>query len=67
MNPAWGDAQIVLGFYQACLTLLVWLLAAFACLTVFATGMFLWRECTTPSNRLASPPLGSPNELGVRG
>jgi hypothetical protein len=67
MGTAWMDAQFVLGFYQACLTLLAWLLAAFACLTVFANVMFLWHERTTPSNRPASPPLGSPNELGVRG
>ncbi len=67
MSRTWLDAQFVLGFYQACLGVLAWLLAAFACLSVFATVMFLWRERTTPSNRPASPPLGNPNELGVRG
>ena len=61
------DAQLVLGLYQVCPTVLAWLLAAFACLSVFATVMFLWRERTTPSNRPAGPPLGSPNELGIRG
>jgi uncharacterized iron-regulated membrane protein len=67
MGTAWMDPQFVLDFYQACLTVLVWLLAAFACLTVFATVMFLWWERTTPSNRPASPPIRHPSELGVRG
>jgi hypothetical protein len=67
MSRAWMDAQFVLDFYQACPTLLVWLLASFACLTVLATVMFVWRERTTPANRPATPPLGSPNVLGVRG
>jgi uncharacterized iron-regulated membrane protein len=67
MGTAWMDAQFVLDFYQTCLAVLVWLLATFACLTVLATAMFLWRERTTPSNRPASPPLRRPSEMGVRG
>jgi hypothetical protein len=61
------DAQFVLDVYQAFLTLLVWLLAAFASLTVLATVMFVWRERTAPSNRPASLPLRGPSELGIRG
>jgi uncharacterized iron-regulated membrane protein len=67
MDATWMDAQFVLDFYRTFLTLLVWLLASFACLTVFATALFLWRERTAPSNRPATPPLERPNELGVRG
>jgi hypothetical protein len=54
MNPAWGDAQIVLDFYQTCLRLLVWLLAAFACLGILASVMLLCLECL-PSSRSAIP------------
>jgi hypothetical protein len=67
MGPELVDAAMMLKIYQAFLAALVWLLAAFACLTVFFTGMFLWRERTALSNRPASPCIGSPNELGVGG
>jgi hypothetical protein len=39
MNTPWVDGQILLDFYQACLTLLVWLLATFAGLGILASGM----------------------------
>ena len=48
MTTTWVDAQIVLDFYQTCLTLLVWLLATFACLGILASVMFLCVECATP-------------------
>jgi len=48
MTTTWVDAQIVLDFYQACLTLLVWLLASFACLGILASVMFLCVEFATP-------------------
>jgi hypothetical protein len=56
MNTAWMDGQFVLDFYQACLTLLVWLLATFACLGVLASGLLLCLECSssTGSASLAS-------------
>jgi len=39
MTTTWVDGQIVLDFYQAFLTLLVWILATFACLGILASGM----------------------------
>jgi hypothetical protein len=48
MNTAWMDAQFVFDFYQTFLTLLVWLLASFACLGILASVMFLFVECATP-------------------
>jgi hypothetical protein len=58
MNTAWMDGQFVLDFYQALLTLLVWLLATFACLGVLATALLLCLECSpsTGSASLASEP-----------
>jgi hypothetical protein len=53
MNTTWVDAQFVLDFYQAFLTLLVWLLATFACLGVLAAVMFLCWECSHPFARSA--------------
>jgi hypothetical protein len=47
------DGQIVLDFYQAFLTLLVWLLASFACLGVLASVLLLYLECI-PFTRPAS-------------
>ena len=45
MSTAWMDAQLVVDFYQICLTLLVWLLATFACLGVLASVVLLCLEC----------------------
>lgn len=58
MKTAWMDAQFVLDFHQTCLTLLVWLLATFACLSVLASVLQLCLECSlsTRSASLASKP-----------
>ena len=60
MDTAWMDAQLVVDFYQTCLTLLVWLLAAFACLGVLASVLLFCLECSlsTGSASLASKPHG---------
>jgi len=66
MTTTWVDAQIVLDFYQTCLTLLVWLLASFAGLGILASVMFLCLECATPLTRSPSRSLKPPSEIGVQ-
>ena len=66
MDTAWMEGQFVLDFYQACLTLLVWLLASFAGLGILASVMFLCLECATPLTRSASRSLKPPSEIGVQ-
>jgi hypothetical protein len=66
MNTPWVDGQILLDFYQACLTLLAWLLASFACLGILASVMFLCVEYATPLTRSASRSLKPPSEIGVQ-
>jgi hypothetical protein len=66
MSTAWMDAQFVFDFYQACLTLLVWLLASFAGLGILASVMFLCVEYATPLTRSASRSLKPPSEIGVQ-
>jgi hypothetical protein len=58
MNPTWMDAQFVLDVYQAFLTLLVCILATFACLGVLASVLVLCLECnpSTGSAGLAPKP-----------
>jgi len=69
MNTAWMDGQIVLDFYQAFLTLLVWLLASFACLGVLASVLLLCLECSpsTGSASLAPKPHCDIGAQGVKG
>jgi hypothetical protein len=45
VNTTWMDGQFVLSFYQACLTLLVWLLATFSCLGILTSLAMLCYEC----------------------
>lgn len=66
MNTTWVDAQMVLDFYQAFLTLLVWLLAGFACPGILASMTLLCLECS-PFARSAGRPLRRPSEMRVRG
>ena len=65
MNKAWMDVQFVFDLYQTFLTLLVWLLATFACLGILASVMLLCLECL-PSSRSASRSLKPPSEIGVQ-
>jgi hypothetical protein len=44
MGRAWMDAQFALAVYQAFLTLLVWVLAAFACFGFLASVLLLCLE-----------------------
>ena len=48
MDMTWVAPQIALDFYQTCLTVLVWVLASFACLGILASVMFLCVECAAP-------------------
>ncbi len=66
MDAAWANGQIVLDFYQACLAVLVWLLASFACLGILASVVLLFLECNpfTRSARRASEPA---SEIGAQG
>lgn len=45
MNPAWMDPQSVVNFYQAFLTLLVWILATSVCVGILVSVILLFLEC----------------------
>jgi len=66
MNTAWMDGQFVLDFYQAWLTVLVWLLATFACLGILASVILLFVECN-PHSRSADRASKPANEIGAQG
>jgi hypothetical protein len=55
MGRACMDAQFELGVYQAFLTLLVWLLATFACLGIVASVVLLFLECSPLPVQPATP------------
>jgi hypothetical protein len=62
MSTTWMDAQSVLSFYQACLTVLAWLLAGFTCVAVLSTLLFFYQD------RFSSPvqSIGGALELAFR-
>jgi bacteriorhodopsin len=66
MGTAWMDPQFVLDFYQACLTVLVWLLAAFACLGILAWVIMLFVECN-PFPRSARRATEPASEISAQG
>jgi len=66
MDTAWLDGQFVLDFYQACLAVLVWLLATFACLGVLASVLQLCLECS-PSTGSASLASKLHCDIGAQG
>jgi hypothetical protein len=66
MNTTGMDGQFVLDFYQTFLTLLVWLLAALACLGILAWVIMLFVECN-PFPRSARRATEPASEISAQG
>ena len=64
MNTEWMNEQFVLDFYQSFLTLLVWVLASFACLGLVASLALLFVDRAPQGTGTCTLPIENRGKAG---